>query len=168
MEQEFQIKYLGEAAFLLGMKLDRVNSGIIFHQSQYIQRKLVEFNVVDLPVASCPLDAKSHLSEAFSSDQAQFQALNVNYRALIGSLKYLSILTWPNISYSVSKLSQFLEHPGLTHFTAAMQVFCFLKGTMFRGLNFFFQASYNLCSFIDADWANCIDTRQSHTGFLVL
>jgi hypothetical protein len=122
MEKEFQIKYMGDAAFLLGMKLDWYSSGIVLHQSQYIQRKLVEFGATDLPPASCPIDPKSRLSKATASDQAQFLVLNINYRALIGSLNHLSVLTRPDISFAISKLSQFLENPGLTHYTAAMQV----------------------------------------------
>jgi hypothetical protein len=163
MEKEFQIKYMGDASFLLGMKLNRLASGILLHQSQYIQCKLVEFDIVQLPDSSCPLDPKSHLSKASLHDQERFQALNINYRALIGSLNFLSILTRPEISFSISKLSQFLENTGLTHYTAAVQVFCFLKGAMFCGLHFCNQSSYNLRSFIDADWANCPDTRCSHT-----
>jgi hypothetical protein len=68
MEKEFQIKYMGDASFLLGMKLDRLDSSLALHQSQYIQRKLVEFNVVDLPPSSCPLDPRSHLRKASVPD----------------------------------------------------------------------------------------------------
>jgi hypothetical protein len=167
MEKEFQIKYMGDAAFLLGMKLDRHPTGIVLHQSQYIQRKVVEFGAYDLPQASCPLDPKSRLSKASLDDQLQFQSLNINYRALIGSLNHLSVLTRPDISFAISKLLQFLENPGLTHYTAAMQVLRFLHGTMYRGLHFMKQESFHLRTFVDADWANCPDTRQSHTGFLV-
>jgi hypothetical protein len=79
MEKEFKIKYMGDASFLLGMKLDCIDSGIVLHQSQYIQRNLVEFDAVELPVASCPLDPKSCLRQASLSEQQQFQALNINY-----------------------------------------------------------------------------------------
>ncbi|PLW21092.1 hypothetical protein PCASD_21744 [Puccinia coronata f. sp. avenae] len=168
MEAEFQIKYLGDASFLLGMKLDRLDTGIVLHQSQYVQRKLVEFDIVDLPTSSCPLDPKIHFRQASLIEREQFLALNINYRALVGSLNYLSILTRPNISFAVSKLSQYLENPGILHFNAAMQVFRFLKGTMYRGLHFQRQETYDLRSFINADWANCPDTRRSHTGFMVL
>ncbi|PLW11121.1 hypothetical protein PCASD_23835 [Puccinia coronata f. sp. avenae] len=168
MESEFKIKYMGDASFLLGMKLDRLTTGIALHQCQYIQRKLVEFNIADLPTSSCPLDPKVCLRQASPIEQHQFQALKVNYRSLIGSLNYLSILTRPDISFSVSKLLQHLENPGLPHYTAALQVFWFLKGTMYHSLHFQRQETYNLRSFIDADWANCPDTRRSHAGFLVL
>ncbi|PLW31498.1 hypothetical protein PCANC_21062 [Puccinia coronata f. sp. avenae] len=132
MESEFKIKYMGDASFLLGMKLDRLTTGIALHQCQYIQRKLVAFNIADLPTSSCPLDPKILLRQASPIEQHQFQALNVNYCALIGSLNYLRILTRPDISFSVSKLSQHLENPGLPHYTAALQVFRFLKGIMYR------------------------------------
>jgi hypothetical protein len=93
MEKEFKIKYLGDASFLLGMKLDRHPSGIHLHQGQYITRKLVEFGADQLPLSSCPIDPRSHLKKASESEISQFNSLNVNYRALIGSLNYLSILT---------------------------------------------------------------------------
>ncbi|PLW40507.1 hypothetical protein PCASD_08835 [Puccinia coronata f. sp. avenae] len=119
---------------------------------------------------ACPLGVRlsSPLHQASLSEQQQFRALNINYQALIGSLKYLSILTQPDISYPISKLSQYLENPGMPHFTAAMQVFRYLKGTMFWGLHFRKQDSFNLQAYIDADWANCPNTRRSRTGFMVL
>ncbi|PLW30388.1 hypothetical protein PCASD_21275 [Puccinia coronata f. sp. avenae] len=168
MEKEFKIKYMGDASFLLGMKLDRPESRIVLHQCQYVQRKLVEFDIVNLPISSCPLDPKIPFCQASLIERNQFLALNINYCALIGSLNYLSILTRPDISFAVSKLSQYLENPGLPHYTAAIQVFRFLKGTVYRGLHFQKQETYNLCLFIDADWANCPDTLRSHTGFMVL
>jgi hypothetical protein len=168
METEFKIKYMGDASFLLGMKLNRIDSGIVLHQCQYVQRKLVEFDIVDLPISSCPLDPKIWFRQASLTERNQFLALNINYRALIGSLNYLSILMRPEISFAVSKLFQHLENPGLLHYHAAIQVFRFLKGSMYCGLHFQRQETYNLRSFIDANWANCPDTRRSHTGFMVL
>ncbi|PLW52334.1 hypothetical protein PCASD_00111 [Puccinia coronata f. sp. avenae] len=150
MEKEFKIKYMGDTSFLLGMKLDRSPSGIHLHQSQYIARKLEEFDATNLSPSSCPIDPCSHLKKASESEIAQFKSLNVNYQALIGSLNYLSILTRPDVSFAVSKLSQYLENPGITHYRAAMQ------------------DPSTLNVYVDADWANCPDTRRSHTGLLVL
>ncbi|PLW27994.1 hypothetical protein PCASD_26554 [Puccinia coronata f. sp. avenae] len=168
MEKEFNIKYMGDASFLLGMKLDRSPSGIHLHQSQYIVRKLEEFGATDLPPSSCPIDPRSHLKKASESEVNQFKSLNINYRALIGSLNYLSILTRPDVSFAVSKLSQYLENPGITHYKAAMQVLRYLKGTLTRGLFFCKQEDFTLKVYADADWANCPDTRRSHTGLLIL
>jgi hypothetical protein len=123
MEGEFKIKYLGEASFLLGMKLNQIKGSLILHQSQSIEQKLSDFNVSHLHHATVPLDPKSHLQMATDQEIAQLANLSVSYRALIGLLNYLSVLTQPDILYAVNKLPQFLDQPGICHYTAAIQVF---------------------------------------------
>jgi hypothetical protein len=99
------------------------------HQTQYIERKLIEYGLDDDPIALCPLDPKSHLWAATTHDIAEFQKLGVLYCALIGSLNYLSVLTCPDVSYAVSVLSQHLENPGMMHYLAAQHVsLCDAKG----------------------------------------
>jgi hypothetical protein len=137
--------------FLLGMKLDQAEFSLILHQAQYIQWKLVKYSAENLPHTSCPLDPKTHLSQASQLEISQFQFLSINYRALVGSLNYLSILTRPNISFAISKLSQFLERPGLSHYKAATQVFHYLHGTMNCGLSFVYTSNALLWVFVDAD-----------------
>ena len=51
------------------------------------------------------------------------------YRQLLGTLNYLTT-TRPDISYSVSILSQLLAKPCETHWKAAKQVLRYLKGTI--------------------------------------
>jgi hypothetical protein len=168
IESEFDIKYLGQAEFLLGMNIDRSPGFLHIHQTQYIERKITEYGLDNAPVASCPLDPKSHLRAATSHDAAEFKKLGVSYCALIGSLNYLSVLTRPDVSYAVSILSQHLENPGITHFRAAQQVFRYLKGTKQVGLLFQKEPSLALSCHVDADWGNCPDTRRSVTGYVVL
>ncbi|POW10838.1 hypothetical protein PSTT_05755 [Puccinia striiformis] len=168
MEKEFEIKYLGDATFLLGMNIERFSNGIQINQSQYIDRKLQEYNLQDEHVASCPINPREYMKKATSNEIIEFNKMNVNYRALIGSLTYLSILTRPDISYAVSTLSQYLDNPGIKHYYAAVQVFRYLKGTYRFGLIFKKEKGAQLKAFADADWGNCPDTRRSTTGFLVM
>ena len=97
---------------------------------------------------------------------SQFNMLAVNYQALIGSLNYLSVLNWPDISYSVSKLLQFLEQPGINHYYSAVQVFQYLHQTKTWGLFFCKNHSSPLVIAVDADWGNCPITRSSVTSFV--
>ncbi|KAI7956392.1 hypothetical protein MJO29_007792 [Puccinia striiformis f. sp. tritici] len=167
MEKEFAIKYLGDATFLLGMNIERFEGGIQINQSQYIDRKLLEYGFMEEHSSSCPINPREYLKKATVNEVNEFKKLDVNYRALIGSLNYLSILTRPDISYAVSTLSQYLENPGIKHYYAAVQIFRYLKGTRNFGLVFKKEKGTNLRAFADADWGNCPDTRRSTTGFVV-
>ncbi|PLW48908.1 hypothetical protein PCASD_02847 [Puccinia coronata f. sp. avenae] len=141
MESEFDIKYLGTAEFLLGMNINQSDAMIHIHQTQYIERKLQEFGLKEAPIASCPLNPKEHLKAATSHEMDEFQKLVINYRALIGSLNYLSVLTRPDVSYA---------------------------GTKQVGLVFKKEESLALSAHVDADWGNCPDTRRSVIGYIVL
>ncbi|KAI7940779.1 hypothetical protein MJO28_013064 [Puccinia striiformis f. sp. tritici] len=168
IEKEFDIKYLGAASFLLGMNIDRTQNQLHVHQTQYVERKIIEFGLTEAKLASCPMNPKIHLRAASPQEIAEFTVLNVNYRALVGSLNYLSVLTRPDISYAVSVLSQHLERPGIQHFRAAQQVFRYLAGTKHVGLVFTKSDGLSFRAHVDSDWGNCPDTRRSATGYVVL
>ena len=53
----------------------------------------------------------------------------VPYREAIGSLNYCAIATQPDIAFSVSLLTQFMENLGRTHWEAVKRGFCYLLGT---------------------------------------
>ena len=88
------------------------------------------------------------------------------YRRLIGHLLYLTI-SRPDIMYVVHKLSQFLAHPRLPHLHAAHHLLWYLKSHPRQGLFFSSTSSLKLTAFSDADWASCLDSRKSISGFYV-
>jgi hypothetical protein len=168
IEKEFEIKYMGDAEFLLGMNIKHSEDSIIINQLQYIERKLVQFDLQKAHPASCPLNPRIQLNKATLEDRQALKHLGYNYRSIVGSLNYLSILTRPDISYAVSALSQFLEDPGLSHYNAAEQVFRYISGTRELGLTFKKQPEAKLKAYVDADWGNCLITRRSVTGWVVV
>lgn len=91
---------------------------------------------------------------------------NGEYRALIGSLTYLSNGTRPDICFTVNKLAVFNDCARTSHWTAAKRVLLYLKGTTNVGVTY--AAGEDLLSaFSDADFAACVDTRRSITGILI-
>ena len=50
------------------------------------------------------------------------------YRRLVGKLNYL-IITWPDISFPVSVISQFLQSPCNSHWDALVRILFYVKGT---------------------------------------
>ena len=75
--------------------------------------------------------------------------------------------TWPVLSYSVNRLSQFLAKPRVPHLQAAHRILEYIKGSVGQGIFFSSSSPVELKAFADADWATFLDTRRSVTGFCV-
>ena len=101
-----------------------------------------------------------HLGNLLSIENAS------SFRRLIGRLIYLTN-TRPNITYVVQHLSQFIATPTSVYQQAAFWILRYLKGT--PGARIFLSAASNihLKGFSDSDWAGCIDTQRSITGYVV-
>jgi hypothetical protein len=89
-----------------------------------------------------------------------------NYRSVVRTLQYLT-LTWPDISFSVNKVCQFLHAPTTAHWSAVKHTLCYLHGT--RGLDILIRRSSSLLlsAFSNVDWAGNVDDRRSIGGFAI-
>ncbi|GJT55999.1 hypothetical protein Tco_0991053 [Tanacetum coccineum] len=88
------------------------------------------------------------------------------YQRLIEKLIYLTH-TRPDISYSVHCLSQFMHKPLRSHIKIALKVLRYLKSKHGKGVYIVRQPKASLEAFVDDDWAKCLATRKSVTGFCV-
>ncbi|MBW0541598.1 hypothetical protein O181_081313 [Austropuccinia psidii MF-1] len=128
IEHEFQTKLLGSAELILGIKRVHEPRTITLTQSHYIDSLLGSYGMTNCKPTATPLIPNSHLEAVTRTAQEEFLSLRVNYQSAVGSLSYLSNATRPDLSYSISALSQFLENPGILHWKALLHFLKYLKG----------------------------------------
>ena len=89
-----------------------------------------------------------------------------HYQQLIGSLIYAVMGTRPDLSYVITKLSQYIMNPSAVHLGAAKRVLRFLKETWDQKLWDRYGQPLVLEGFADSDFAGCRDTRHSTSGYI--
>ncbi|GJX45100.1 hypothetical protein Tco_0261776 [Tanacetum coccineum] len=89
-----------------------------------------------------------------------------DYQKLMGKLIYLTN-TKPDISYVVHCLSQFTHSPLNSHLKIAFKILRYLKSCPGLGIHIIKNYTVSFKSYFDANWAKCVVTRKSVTGYCV-
>ena len=148
---------LGPIHWLLGIKISRDRSArtISLSQTAYINSIISRFGLSDAKAYSTPMvPGVLHSRTDCPSDPAeQARMKKTPYREAIGSLMYASVATRPDITYSVSALSRFLDNPGTIHWEAAKRVFRYLAGTRDLTLTYG-EERHELLGYTDANGAS--------------
>jgi histone deacetylase 1/2 len=110
-----------------------------------------------------PSTEKLTLSEGTPLDQEDI----TRYGSIFGALQYLT-LTRPDMSFSVSKVCQYLHAPTTVHWTVAKHILRYVKDTLGTGIMFQKSSSCLLSAFSNADWADNLNDRRSTKRFAVL
>lgn len=141
--------------YFFGLEVVRNTQGL-----SYVLELLAEEGYTDCKPAAFHMDFKlkhSAHDNNYLSDPAP-------YRRLIGKLMYLTV-TRPDITFAVNTLAKFMHKPDHSHFNAAHWVLRYLKGSIGQGLLYSSSSDLRLKGFSDSDWASCVDTRRSVTGY---
>lgn len=158
----FALKDMGPVHFFLGIQVHITPSSFLLNQSQYVRDVLIKFGMQNCSPCSTPMAATTTLSAIEGSPLAN----PIEHRKLIGALQYITY-TRPDISFSVNKLSQYLQSPTYVHWTATKRVLRYLKGTTDHALHLNATSTLTLQGFSDASFANNIEDRKSTGGYLV-
>nr|XP_025688702.1 lysine-rich arabinogalactan protein 18 [Arachis hypogaea] len=100
-----------------------------------------------------------------SSGSKKFEVPKL-YKTVVGSLQYATI-TRPDLSYAMSKISQFMHYPLVAYWKVAKCVLRYLQETKEHGLLIRKCSDYRLYGFNDSDWAADLEDRRSVSDFCV-
>jgi hypothetical protein len=82
---------------------------------------------------------------------------------MIGSLLYI-IASRLDIMHVVGMVGRYQFAPKQSHLQFVKRIFRYLKETMTYGLWYPRNQNFQLTTYSDADWANCVDERKSTSG----
>nr|GEV18657.1 uncharacterized mitochondrial protein AtMg00810-like [Tanacetum cinerariifolium] len=159
MKDKFQMSFMGELTFFLGLQVKQKNDGIFISQDKYVAKILRKFGLTKEKLASTPIDAKKPLLKDPDSEDVDVHT----YRSMIGSLRYLTS-SRPDIMFAVCPCTRFQVTPKASHLHAVKKIFRYLKGKPHSGLWYSKDSPFNLVAYSDSDYAGASLDRKSTTG----
>ncbi|KAK9063310.1 hypothetical protein SSX86_017180 [Deinandra increscens subsp. villosa] len=165
LSSNFKIKDLGLLKYFLGIEVINTNGGLCLSQRKYCLELLAEYGLTASKPVNCPIEQNYVLSTLCDKNNTGLNSIT-GYQKLIGKLIYLSH-TRPDIAYSVHFLSQFMHNPTNGHLQIALRLLRYLKKSPGMGIFIKPGSLSDVKVYTDADWAKCLKTRKSVTGFCV-
>ena len=172
LSQNFDMKDIGEASYVLGIEIHRDRSKKILGLSQkaYINKILERFNMRNCSGSIAPIvkGDKFSLSQCPKNSLELESMKNIPYASAVGSLVYLEVCTRPDIAFAVGMLGRYQSNPGIEHWTTAKKVMRYLQGTKDYMLTYRESDHLDLIGYTDADFAGCQDSRKSTSGYIFM
>eukprot|EP00253_Pinus_taeda_P021985 PITA_21985 len=110
MQKEFEMSFLGELTYFLGLQIQRNKGGIFLSQTKYLKQILKKYGMEDSKPVCTPMVTGCSLSANDESTAVH----EPTYRSMIRSLLYLTG-TWPYIMHAVGMVGRFQANPKETH-----------------------------------------------------
>lgn len=164
VKSKYKIKDLGNISHFLGMEVKRDNDGnFMINQSSYISKIVEQAGLKDAKDSKFPLEVGY-----FKNPGGEILKDITEFRSIIGMLLYVAVNTRPDISASVSILSQKLSQPRKGDLGEAKRIIRYLKATKDMQLKLKSSGTQELMGFSDANWAEDRHDRKSNSGYVFM
>ena len=133
LSSQFDMKDLGEANYILGIKLwrDQKNRMLGLSQAGYIDKILTRFSMQNSKKRLLPFKHGVSLSddERPKTLEEEKTMRQVPYASVVGSLIYAMLCIRPDICYSVGIVSRYQSNLGPKHWEAVKHILKYLRRT---------------------------------------
>ena len=127
--KRYSIRAMGQLQWFLGIRLLRTEDLLTtwLVQDAFIEQAVKKYGLIDGATAlpDCPISNDNLIPYTGPTDEK----LKATYQELIGSLRYISAQTRPDVAKACSYLAQFNMNPGPQHLGQAVQTWKFLWNT---------------------------------------
>jgi hypothetical protein len=170
ISNKFKTKDLGDLRYILGITIERNQDRILINQKNYIEKLIDRFkNLKDSKELDIPLQPNHKLTSDLNDETEELRNLidPTIYRQAIGSLIYLMTCTRPDISYSVSTLSRFMQEPRELHWRFLKRLLRYVKTTSEYSLVYSRSTptETKIIGYTDSDYAGSVEDRKSTSGY---
>ena len=143
----FQTKDLGKLKYFLGLEIAQSNLGVVMSQRKYALDILEKTGMLECKPVDTPMNPNVKLVPGQGEPLRDLG----RYRRLVGKLNYLTI-TWPDISFPVSVVSQYLQSPCDNHWDVVIRILRYIKGTPGHGMLYEDRGHTQIVGYKDAYW----------------
>ena len=167
LAEQFQMKDLGNASYVLGIQIirDRRNRLLALSQATYIDKVLARFSMQNSKKGLMPTRHGISLSkkQCPQTPQEEEDMRRIPYASAVGSLMYAMLCTRPDICYAVGVVSRFQSNPGPEHWIAIKHVLKYLRRTRDYML-VYSGGDLSMLGYTDSDFQGDKDSRKSTSG----
>ncbi|GJZ76759.1 retrotransposon protein, putative, ty1-copia subclass [Tanacetum coccineum] len=168
----FAMKDLGEAAFILGIKIyrDRSKRLIGLGQNAYMDKILKRYKMDNSKRGHIPMQERLDLNktQGASTPKEVKRMQNVPYASVVGSIMYAVRCTRPDVAFAQNITSRFQQNPGESHWTAVKNILKYLRNTkdMFLVYSGNPEAELRVDCYCNTGFEIDIDDMKSLTGYI--
>ena len=167
LANQFQMKDLGEASYVLGIQLirDRKNKLLALSQASYFDKMLIKFAMQNSKKGNLPSRHGVTLSkeQCPKTPQEEENMRHIPYASAVGSLMYAMLCTRPDICYAVGVVSRYQSNLGLDHWVAVKHILKYLRRTRNYMLVYSGRDLIPI-GYTDSDFQSDKDSRKSTSG----
>jgi hypothetical protein len=163
------MKDLGEAAYILGIKIyrDRSKRLLGLSQSMYIDTILKRYNMENSKRGYLPVGMGVSLSRENCPKtlEERERMSRVPYASAVGAIMYTMTCTRPDVAYALGVTSRYQANPGEEHWKVVKTILKYLRRTKDQFL-IYGDSELSLKGYTDASFASDKDDSKSISGYV--